>query len=159
MFNPNHLRLESIIFPCWLDLPRSSLMTQSNYFTYGDLIEFSLIPNSLLLLIIYTPMFFLKLHLEDCEINPPQYSQEYDWLSPDLTENNWEWYILIFLTVLITPTHIVLMTGPKFVSNYPTSTWRLTKYVYDFMFSSSVQHLDLLLDNGRIHYTEPKRSL
>ena len=46
--------------------------------------------------------------------------------------------ILIFLVVLITPTHVVLMTGPKSVSNYPPSAWRLIQSVYDRIFSASV---------------------
>ena len=33
--------------------------------------------------------------------------------------------ILIFSVVLITPTRMVIITGPKLVSNYLPSTWRL----------------------------------
>ena len=64
MLNPNLLCLDSISFPCWLDLIRSSLMTRSNYFPSVYLSEFILIPYSLFLLIIHTSMFFPSPPLE-----------------------------------------------------------------------------------------------
>ena len=49
-------------------------------------------------------------------------------------------YILIFLEVLITLNHMVLMIGPKLVSQFPHSAWRLTQSLYDRTFSASMQH-------------------
>ena len=40
--------------------------------------------------------------------------------------------------VLITPTHMVLMTNPKLGSHYPPSVWRLIQSVYDRIFSASI---------------------
>ena len=58
VFNPNPLCLDSTSFPYWPELIRSSLTTQYNQFMSVDLIELSIIPYSLFLLIIYTPMLF-----------------------------------------------------------------------------------------------------
>ena len=49
-------------------------------------------------------------------------------------------YILIFPEVLINPTRMLLMTGPKSVSHYPPSAWRLEFFLYYRKFSASVRH-------------------
>ena len=72
--------------------------------------------------------------MEYGERHPQPYSQEYDWLGPDLTQNTREHYIPIFLVVLITTTRVVLMTSPNSVSRYPTLEQRLIQYVYDHTF-------------------------
>ena len=46
---------------------------------------------------------YLQLHLEYGERRSQPYSDEYDWLGPDLTQNTRGRYILIFPVVLITP--------------------------------------------------------
>ena len=46
--------------------------------------------------------------------------------------------ILIFLVVLITPTCMVLITGPKLGSRYPPSERRLIQSIYDHIFSARV---------------------
>ena len=46
--------------------------------------------------------------------------------------------ILIFLVVLITPTRMVIMTGPKLGSHYPPYVWRLIQSIYDRIFSARV---------------------
>ena len=56
VFNTNPLCLDSISFPCWLELIRPSLTTQSNQFMSWNWIELSLITYSLFVLIIHTPM-------------------------------------------------------------------------------------------------------
>ena len=58
IFNHMLLCLDSNIFPYLLDLISSSLTIWSNFFPYSGLSELLLIPYSLLLLIIQTPMFF-----------------------------------------------------------------------------------------------------
>ena len=55
VFNTNPLYIDSVIFPCWPELISSSLATQSNQFMSRNLIELSIIPYYLLLLIIYFP--------------------------------------------------------------------------------------------------------
>ena len=69
------------------------------------------------------------------------YSDEYDWLGPDLMQNTPGQYIVIFPVVLIIPTRMVLMIGPKSGSHYPHSAWRLIQYVYDRIFSARVQQV------------------
>ena len=63
--------------------------------------------------------------MEYGERRPQSHSGEYDWLDPDLTQNTQGRYILILPEVLITPTHMLLMTGPKLVSYYPHLAQRL----------------------------------
>ena len=64
--------------------------------------------------------------------------------------------ILIFLVFLITPTCMVLMTGPKSISHYPPSTQRLIQAVYGHIFSASVRHMDC---SKEILYTLPPENL
>ena len=72
-------------------------------------------------------------------------SMYYEWLGTDLTQNILGHYIPILPTVLITLTSMVLMTGPKLVSHYPPSVWRLTQSLYDRTFSTSVLHLNTMI--------------
>ena len=143
--NCNLLFLDSLSFPYWLNLIRSSLTTRFNWFLSGYFIESILIPYSVSLFILRSS--FLCLHLDYGERNYQPYSREYDWLGPDLTRNTWGLYILILPGALITLTLILLMTGPKLVSYYLPSVCSLTKYVYYCTFSASVRHKYSLLGN------------
>ena len=115
MFNLIHLCLDSIIFIYWLDLIRSSLMTQSNFFlieltSLGSVLRIDPIifhldnsTNWFTLSIPY-PFNYLDsdvipftLNMEDGERRSQWCSDEHDWFSPDLVQNNWgQWYPNIY---------------------------------------------------------------
>ena len=57
--------------------------------------------------------------------------------SPEILEGG---YILILPVVLITPTHMLLMTCPNLWSHYPPSVWRLIQSLYNHTFSACVLH-------------------
>ena len=82
----------------------------------------------------------LKLHLEDGERQSQPYSREHDWFGPDLMWNTLGRYILIFLSVLINPTRMLLITGPKLVSHYPPLSGVYYNLYMLRTFSSSVRH-------------------
>ena len=79
--------------------------------------------------------------MEYGERHSQPYYREYDWLVPYVTQNTQGLYIRIFPEVLINPTHMLLMTGPKLVLHYTPYVWRLKKYLYDRTFSTSVKHM------------------
>ena len=62
-------------------------------------------------------------------------------LGPYLMQNTRGQYILIFPSVLITSTRMVLMTGPKLISHYLPLARMSIHSVYDRIFSASVQQL------------------
>ena len=77
--------------------------------------------------------------MEDGERRPQTYSEEYDWLVPDLTWNNRGQYIQIFMEVLINLIRMAHTSGPNPVSHYLPLEWRLIKYVYYLIFSTSMR--------------------
>ena len=103
--------------------------------------KFIIIPHSLLLLIIYSPVFFPSPLLGIWWKTLPTIFRWILFFSPRPRMKYSRTLYPIFPVVLITPTCMVLMTGPKLVSHYPPSAWRLIKSVYDGIFSSCVQQV------------------
>ena len=77
--------------------------------------------------------------MEDGERPSQPHFEEYDLLGPDLTKNTQGQYILIFSSLLITPTRMAHTYSPKLVPHYPPSDLRLIQSVYDRTFSAIVR--------------------
>ena len=148
MFYYKLLCLNSISLPYWLELIRSSLTTQSNYFSSVYLSELILILYYLLLLIIQTTMFVPSPPLGRwwktlttilpviLLVRPRPHAKYFSTLYNNIT-GGFNFFQPVWCTW---KQHV----GPKLVSYYLPSACRLTQSVYDRIFSASMWHVIFL---------------